>query len=124
MSYVGARHFGVGSTCSQLLLLIRDCSWGWAHLHLRIEVIAVTDRLRKIFTWPTSYSAFQNWTVSHLRTSANRESPQWDGQPSGKFVPDYLVEPMEFSAHYTRGLLEVQLINFGECKSFMQALPL
>jgi len=37
---------------------------------------------------------------------------RWDGQPSGKGMPDY---PIEFSApsHHTRGLLEVQLIDFG-----------
>jgi len=39
-----------------------------------------------------------------------------DGQPSGKGVPDYLVEPIEFSAQSTHGFREVQLIDFGECK--------
>ena len=40
-----------------------------------------------------------------------------DGGPSGKGVPDYLVEPIEFSAQLGHGLREVQLIDFGECKS-------
>jgi serine/threonine-protein kinase SRPK3 len=47
-----------------------------------------------------------------------------DGLPSKKGVPDYLVEPIEFDAQYTHGLCEVQLIDFGECKSFIQALPI
>jgi serine/threonine protein kinase len=46
-----------------------------------------------------------------------------DGLPSKKGVPDYLVEPIEFDAQYTRGLCEVQVIDFGECKSFIQAVP-
>ena len=47
-----------------------------------------------------------------------------DGLPSKKGVPDYLVEPITFGAQYTRGLCEVQLIDFGECKSFIQAVPI
>jgi hypothetical protein len=40
-----------------------------------------------------------------------------DGGPSAEGVPDYLVEPIEFSAQPSHGLREVQLIDFGECKS-------
>jgi len=43
-----------------------------------------------------------------------------DGRASEKGMPDYLVVPIEFGARYT--LLEVYLIDFGGCKSFVQAV--
>ena len=43
-----------------------------------------------------------------------------DGRASEKGMPHYLVVPIKFGARHT--LLEVHLIDFGGCKSFVQAV--
>ena len=82
----------------------------------------VTDLLEKIFPWATSYSAIQNWRVSPEKFGQPSigKVTRRDGLPSKRGVQDYLVEHIEFGAQYTRGLW---LIDFGECKSFIQASP-
>ena len=42
-----------------------------------------------------------------------------DGRPLEKGIPNYLVDPLRLGAQYFHGLCEVQLIDFGECKSLI-----
>ncbi len=109
---------------AQVLLAVSSTHLG---LSMGVSIFTCECNCRVLTAWgryihgqhpiPYSGTARRYFTENFRQPKISKVSRR-DGQPSEKGVPEYLVVPIKFNAQYTRDLLEVQLIDFGGCKSF------
>jgi serine/threonine-protein kinase SRPK3 len=68
-----------------------------------------------LFRLPESERSSSDW-VERLGTPQTGAVSRKDGKPLESGLPEYLVEPLEFSPQHTKYIEEIQLVDFGECE--------
>lgn len=79
-----------------------------------------------LFRWPDLEHISSPRVLEYLGTPEKGKISKKDGTSLEKGLPEYLVEPIEYERQKDNFFTEIQLVDFGECRSPCEwlALPL